>query len=66
MEENIGHLQTKVGYKQAYGWKFIQVFIRRTEDRQTDGCNLDPLVSLHLGGLGKNGYSLIIWKFMNK
>ena len=56
MEANIGHLPTKFGYKQMQCWKVIQVFVSVT-DGQTDGRNLDPLVSpprLHLGGLDKN------------
>ena len=28
MEVNIGHLLTKIGYKQAYGWKVINPNIR--------------------------------------
>ena len=53
MEANIGHLPTKFGYKQMQGWKVIQVFVSVTDGR-TDGRNLDPLVSLHLGGRDKN------------
>ena len=45
MEANIGHLPTKFGYKQMQGWKVIQVFVSVTDGGQTDGRNLDPLVS---------------------
>ena len=50
MEASIGHLPTKFGYKQMQGWKVIQVFVsvpdgRMEDGGQTDGRNLDPLVS---------------------
>ena len=49
-----GGSQTKLGPKRACGCKVIQVFVSVTDGGQTDGRNLDPLVSLHLGGLDKN------------
>ena len=55
MEANIWlqvWLQTDAGLK-SYS-SFCKHHKRMDDGRRTDGRNLDPLVSLHLGGLDKN------------
>ena len=57
MEANIGHLPTKVSYKEMQGWKVIHVLVSvtdgRTEDRRTQFGSLSlPSTS-----------GLKVWKF---